>query len=134
VKIVIPEFGSRVSPRFDCAQVFLVVTTDDADGIQRQELAATNWTPSERIKRLVEWGVNTVICAGIDWWSAESLRSAGIMVYKSITGNVDEALAALLRGDICAGGSTHTHATMGPSPAGDGDRATVGELDKTRRR
>ncbi len=98
MKIAVPTFGSRVSPRFDCAQVFLVVTTDNMNGVQRQELAATNWTPNERVSQLVALGVNAVICGGIDGWSAESLRSAGIRVYNSIKGDADEAVSTLLRG------------------------------------
>jgi len=132
VKIAVPVFGSRVSPRFDCAQVFLLVTAEEGSGLQRQELAATNWAPHERINRLMELGVNAVICGGIDWWSAESLRSAGIVVCNAITGDVDEALDALLRGDICAGGCAQTHATMGLPPVGEENRATPGESDDTR--
>jgi predicted Fe-Mo cluster-binding NifX family protein len=97
VKIAVPIFGSRVSPRFDCAQAFLLVTANEGNGLQRQQLAATNWAPHERIVRLMELGVKAVICGGIDAWSAESLRSAGIIVCNSITGDVDEALDALLR-------------------------------------
>ena len=132
MKIAVPVFGSRVSPRFDCAQVFLVVTADEGNGLQRQQLLATNWPPHERINRLMELGVNAVICGGIDWWSAESLRSAGIMVCNSITGDVDEALDALLRGDMISKGCPPTCATSDLPPAGEGDRATAGELDETR--
>jgi predicted Fe-Mo cluster-binding NifX family protein len=98
MKIAIPKFGSRVSPRFDCAQVFLVVTTDSRGGLQRQELAAMHWAPDERIRQLVALGINTVICGGIDGWSAETLRLTGIRVYSAITGDADEALSAVLSG------------------------------------
>ena len=100
MKVAVPLFGNRVSPRFDCAPVFLIVTTDATADMQRQELVATDWAPHERINRLVELGVNKVMCGGIDWWSAQSLTLAGITVYNSVAGNADEALAALLRGEI----------------------------------
>lgn len=129
MKIAVPVFGSRVSPRFDCAQVFLVVTAHEGNGLQREQLSATNWAPHERIRRLMELGVNAVVCGGIDWRSAETLRSAGIVVCSSITGDVDEALDAWLRGAICAGGCTQTRATMGRPAVGEGNRATAGESD-----
>ncbi len=132
MRIAVPVFGSRVSPRFDCAQVFLVVTADEGNGLQRQQLIATNWAPHERINRLMELGVNAVICGGIDWWSAESLRSAGIMVCNSITGDVDEALDTLLRGDMIVRGCPPTCATSGLPPVGEGDRAPAGESDEAR--
>ena len=100
MKVAVPLFGSRVSPRFDCAQIVLVLTVDAGDGTQRQELVASSWAPHERINRLAELGVETVICGGIDWWSAQSLQAAGITVYHSVTGEVDQALASLKRGEL----------------------------------
>ena len=100
MKIAIPIFGSRVSPRFDCAQTFLLVTVHAGQVIQRRELLASAWAPHERIKRLVAQAANEVICGGIDWWSAESLAAAGITVHRGVSGEVDDALAALLREEL----------------------------------
>lgn len=98
-KIAIPTFETRVSPRFDCAQGVLVVTIDEEGRpCQRQGLKASDWAPHERINRLLELGVDTVICGGIDQWSVESLRSAGVTIYGWVTGEVEEALTALLQG------------------------------------
>ena len=98
MRVAVPLFGSRVSPRFDCAQVFLIATPDEGGTWQRQELSAADWAPHERINRLVALGIDNLICGGIDWWSSESLLSAGILVFDSITGEADEALAAWRRG------------------------------------
>ncbi len=100
MKIAIPTFGDRVSPRFDCAQAFLVVTVEDGSPSERQEVAADGWAPYERINRLVELGADAVICGGIDCWSAESLRSAGIVLYGWVNGTIDEALNALCQGEL----------------------------------
>ncbi len=102
MKIAIPTFATRVSPRFDCAQSVLMVTIDDGAATAREELAAGDWAPHERINRLLELGVDTVICGGIDRWSAASLQSSGVTVYGWVTGEVEDALAALLRGDLDA--------------------------------
>jgi predicted Fe-Mo cluster-binding NifX family protein len=45
-------------------------------------------------------GVDTVLCGGIDCWSAQSLQSAGVTIYGWVAGEIDEALAALLRGEL----------------------------------
>ena len=103
MRVAVPLFGSRVSPRFDCAQLFLIVTTEEGGNWQRQELPATDWALHERINRLVALGVDTVICGGIDRWSAESLLSVGMTIHDSITGEADEALAAVLRGEMGRG-------------------------------
>jgi predicted Fe-Mo cluster-binding NifX family protein len=100
-KIAIPTFAERVSPRFDCAQTILVVTIDqEGTQSQREQLEASDWAPHERINKLLELDVDTVVCGGIDRWSVESLRSAGVTIYGWVAGEVENALAALLRGDL----------------------------------
>ena len=100
MKIAIPTFATRVSPRFDCARSVLVVTIDEGGTPEREELTAGDWAPHERINKLVELDVDTVVCGGIDRWSAASLQSAGVTVYGWVTGEVEDALSALLRGDL----------------------------------
>jgi predicted Fe-Mo cluster-binding NifX family protein len=130
VKIAVPTFGTRVSPRFDCAQGFLVLTVEAGDTSDRRELTAAGWAPHERINRLLELGVGAVLCGGIDCWSAESLQSAGVTVYSLVTGEIDDAVAALVRGDLDAepvtqaGGRPRCRRLAGEARGGDapGDR------------
>ena len=98
--IAIPTFTTRVSPRFDCAQSILVVTVDNGEPLERRELEASEWAPHERINKLLELGVDTVICGGIDCWSVASLQSAGVTVYGWMTGEVEDALVAMLEGTL----------------------------------
>ncbi|MBN1588564.1 MAG: NifB/NifX family molybdenum-iron cluster-binding protein [Pirellulales bacterium] len=100
--IAIATFDTRVSPRFDCAQSILIVTVNEDGTSTRREVPAQGWAPYDRINRLLELGVDTVICGGIDRWSATSLQFAGVTVYGWVTGEVEDALAALLRGDLDA--------------------------------
>ena len=100
MKIAIPTFGTRVSPRFDCAQQIAVVTVGEGRLSERLELAASDWPPHERIHRLLELGVDTVICGGIDRWTTMALQSAGVTIYGWVAGEVEDALAALLKGDL----------------------------------
>lgn len=100
VKIAIPTFGSRVSPRFDCAQSVLIVTVDNGQLGERKESVASSWAPYERINKLVEFEVDALVCGGIDCWSAKSLESAGITIYAGVTGEIEDALAALVQGDL----------------------------------
>jgi predicted Fe-Mo cluster-binding NifX family protein len=100
MKIAMPIFGNRVSPRFDCAKSFLVVTANGQNIVTQFELVATHWTPHERISQLLTIGIDVVICGGIDRWSATALRDAGICVYGRVTGSAEESLAAFLRGKL----------------------------------
>ena len=99
-KVAIPTFGTRVSPRFDCALAILVVAVEDGKPTEREQLSASGWARHERINKLRELGVDTVVCGGIDCWSVGSLQSAGVTVYGWVTGEIEDALVALLRGDL----------------------------------
>ncbi|NQT17572.1 MAG: NifB/NifX family molybdenum-iron cluster-binding protein [Planctomycetes bacterium] len=112
-KIAIPTFATRVSPRFDCAQSALIVTIDGGKPSKREELEASDWAPHERVNRLLEQGVDTVICGSIDRWSAASLQSAGVTVYGWVTGEAEDALTAFLQGDLDS-----MAATKGPGRCG----------------
>ena len=100
MRIAIPTFATRVSPRFDCAQDVLVVTIEASGAPERHELRASDWTPHERINRLLDLKVDTVLCGGIDCRSVESFQSAGVTVYCWVSGEIEDALSALLRGDL----------------------------------
>jgi len=102
MKIAIPTFGTRVSPRFDCAQDIAVVAVDEGRPSKRLELPAADWPPHERIHRLLELGVDTVVCGGIDRHTTRALQSAGVTVYGWFAGEIEEALAALLNGELDA--------------------------------
>jgi predicted Fe-Mo cluster-binding NifX family protein len=100
MRIAIPTFGTRVSPRFDCAETLLLVTVDEDRPTDRSEVDASGWAPHDRINRIVEFGADTVICGGIDRWSMESLQAVEITVIDDVVGAVDIALAALLSGSL----------------------------------
>ena len=100
MKVAVPTFGDRVSPRFDCAVSFLVATVDKGQISDRRVLDASEWAPHERINRLVALGVDVVVCGGIDCWSAESLRSVGVSLYAWVAGTIEESLDALIRGKL----------------------------------
>lgn len=102
MKIGIATFTDRVSPRFDCARTFLLLTLEDGQGESREELNAFDWAPHERVKRLVDFGVDAVICGAIDCRSAESLRSAGVTLYGGVSGELEDALLALFQGRLQA--------------------------------
>jgi predicted Fe-Mo cluster-binding NifX family protein len=120
MRIAIATFGIRVSPRFDCAQTVLIVTVADGREVEREELLVASWAPHERARKLAELGVEAVICGGIDCWSANSLLSQGMTVYGWVAGHVEDALAAVLRGDLDALSSTPRRGGFGRR-GGDGN-------------
>ena len=100
MKVAIAQYGAQVSPRFDCAPFLLVLDVEDGQIIERQTISMLPWGPLERIKRLGDFGVTTLICGGIDRFSQDQLHLAGVQVSPWITGEIDDVLASFLRGDL----------------------------------
>ncbi|HIJ57899.1 MAG TPA: NifB/NifX family molybdenum-iron cluster-binding protein [Deltaproteobacteria bacterium] len=100
VKIAIPLFDQRVSPRFDCAQDFLLASVENGDIVKRRELSASGWNCRERVKKLSELGVDTLICGGIDKLSERMLIAHRVRTYTWVTGMAEDALNSYLRGEL----------------------------------
>ena len=103
MKIAIPVFGTRISPRFDCAREFLIVTAENGEVIARQGLQADAWSPLIRIRKLSSLGIDTLICSGIDRASWRHLKFSGIRIYSWVTGEVEDALRCLFKGELESG-------------------------------
>jgi predicted Fe-Mo cluster-binding NifX family protein len=103
MKIAIPLFGTRVSPRIEFAPEFLLVEPDAGEGHVRERIPVAHWSPAERAARLAGLGVGVVICGGISRFLAEQLASQGIQVYSWVSGEVDHALQCFLTGQLESG-------------------------------
>ena len=103
MKVAIPLFGSRVSPRFDCAQRMLLVKIEDKEVVEKEEIWVARWNPLQRITRLTELGIDTVICGGISNFSVRMLANNGIRVISWITGEAEEAIKLHLKGQLKPG-------------------------------
>lgn len=103
MKIAIPNFGPRVSPRYDCATSLLLYTVEGAKVVGREEIALHPSAPWQRVDQLRDLGVQAVICGGIDGHSAGILKAHQIRVVSWVAGEAEGALRAFLRGDLRPG-------------------------------
>ena len=81
---------------------------------------------------LTEQGVDTLICGGIGGGAKTALAEAGITLYGGVTGNADNAVAALLNGtlqydsDVTCSPHEHEHGegghTCGENGCGHNDK------------
>jgi predicted Fe-Mo cluster-binding NifX family protein len=103
MKVAIPIFGPRVSPRFDYAPGLLLFNLEDGkvEGIERFSLQT--WDRLQRLQKLQELGVQTLICGGIDGNSAQILSDYGIRVIAWVAGEAEEALRRFLQGKLRPG-------------------------------
>ena len=105
MKIAIPLFETRISPRFDCAPSLLLITTDNEgrEIIERNEIVFQSINYIERINQLKTAGVDVVICGGISSEMQELLYGKNIEVIPWVTGDVLQALRLFMQGKLKPG-------------------------------
>ena len=97
MKIAIPTFHTKISPRFDQAQGFVLLETENAGIVTRETLTTRGWPVIDKLKQLVELEVGTLICGGIERASLQYLSFNGITIYSWVTGEVNDAIACFLK-------------------------------------
>jgi len=96
MKIAIPVFHTKVSPRFDQTQGFVLLETNTDGVVARENLATKGWSVSAKMRRLVDLGIDTLICGGIDHASMQYLSVNGVTIYSWVTGEIDDAVTCFL--------------------------------------
>ena len=61
MKLAIPVFHTKISPRFDQAQGFVLLETNHSEVIAREEMATRGWTEVDKMRQLVDHLTSTMI-------------------------------------------------------------------------
>ena len=102
MKIAIPLFEERISPRFDCAEDFLLVVVENGRVLKREVFPVARMPALERIKNLKDLNVDTLVCGGIDEVSMRRLSRHHVEIYSWVTGLAEDALRSLLNGQLAS--------------------------------
>jgi predicted Fe-Mo cluster-binding NifX family protein len=105
MKVAIPLFGSRVSPRFGCESEILIVDVEERQEINRQKLSTVGLGVPQRMSLLSSLAVDTLICGGIDIFCLRSLSAKGFRVIPGVIGEADEVLRYFLSRELRKGQS-----------------------------
>lgn len=105
MNIAIPLFGTRISPRFDCAPQLLVITADKSRRTtgQSAELSIQHLDSRERIRLVEAQGVEVLICGGITNEELQQLQERAIDVIPWVTGQFGKALKLFLADRLVPG-------------------------------
>jgi predicted Fe-Mo cluster-binding NifX family protein len=101
--VAIPTFGPRVSPRFDYAPSLLLFNLEDGKVAGSQKFSLQAWDRLQRLQKLKDLGVQTLICGGIDGNSAQVLSDYRIRLIAWVAGEADEAIRCFLEGRLRSG-------------------------------
>lgn len=108
MKVAIPLYGNRVSPRFGYTRDFLIVELDGKKEIDRRILTMEINYPARMADRLAREGVSLVLSGGMNPYFQEQFRSRNIGVIWGLMGEADDVLGTYLDGQVFSG--------MGPCP------------------
>jgi hypothetical protein len=76
------------------------VTCEDAREVKREIIHLPDANPLDKVARLVELGVNTLLCGGITERCASILHGTPISIIPWLQGDAEAVLARFLLGDI----------------------------------
>jgi len=103
MRVAIPVFENRISPRFDFAPGFSFYDIEGKRVSRSGEVSCEGWSESERASRLKGLGVDTVICGGLPGYMYNILTAGGIRVIPWVAGDVMDALSLFVRGQLNIG-------------------------------
>jgi len=100
MKIAVTYENGEVFQHFGHTEQFKLYTVEDGKIVSEQVVGTNGSGHGALAGFLQNDGVDTLICGGIGGGAQEALRSAGIKLYGGVSGNADEAVAALLNGTL----------------------------------
>jgi len=103
MKIAIPIFGERISPRFDFSPEMWVIDVEGGKVLGQEKFPTANLNFSERLEQITSNGVDKLICGGIDGLSRDQLGSRGIDVIQDVIGDAEIVIDLLMRGRLRPG-------------------------------
>ena len=100
MKIAVTYENGEIFQHFGHTETFKIYDISDGK-ITASEVIDTNGSGHGALAGfLVEHGVDTLICGGIGGGAQNALAQAGIRLFGGVSGNADEAVNALLAGNL----------------------------------
>lgn len=100
MNLAIPVWSGRVSPVFDAAGQLLVLALQAGREVGRREVVLGQAEAPERVRIVVDLGVNVLICGAISRILEDMLTQRGVTVLSHVCGNVDEVVNCYLAGQM----------------------------------
>jgi predicted Fe-Mo cluster-binding NifX family protein len=102
MKAALTVWDGRVSPVFDVSREAVILTiTNRAVGVRSTENIEAP-TAALKIERLIELGIETLICGAISEPLHRELTLRGVKVLGFVAGEIDEVVQALIAGTLPA--------------------------------
>jgi predicted Fe-Mo cluster-binding NifX family protein len=103
MKIAIPLFGNRVSPRFDFSPEMWIVEVEKGEVVGQEKFSTANLNLPQRLGQITSNGVVKLICGGIDGFCRDQLAGRGIDVIQDVIGDAEIVIDLFIRGRLRPG-------------------------------
>lgn len=103
MKVAIPLFKDRISPRFDVCPEIWIVELNGGKVVNQEKWPIETFNLQQRIDQLTSQGVDKIICGGIDRFCIDQLGNRGIDVIYNVAGEAGKALNLFIRGVLRSG-------------------------------
>lgn len=103
MKIAMPIFQERISPRFDFSPEMWIIEVEGAEVVRKETFSTLSFDPHQRMEQLTSKGVEKLICGGIDRFSARELGGRGIEVIQDVIGEAEAVLDQFVKGTLRPG-------------------------------
>lgn len=100
MKAAFATWNNRIAPVFDVAQQIHIVEAKTGRVVQEVQVALPEEMPVQKVLRLAELGVGTLVCGAISRPMHAMIISYGIRVIPFVAGNLREVIHAWLDGSI----------------------------------
>jgi predicted Fe-Mo cluster-binding NifX family protein len=103
MKVGIPLFKDRISPRFDVCPEIWIIELNNGEVVNQEKCPTVSFNLQQRLYQLTSRRVDKVICGGIDSFCIDHLGNMGIDVIHNVAGDAAEAVTLFIRGVLRPG-------------------------------
>jgi predicted Fe-Mo cluster-binding NifX family protein len=100
MKAALTVWDGRVSPVFDVSREAVILTIEHGTVAARCSKNIETPTATVKIERLMELGVETLICGAISEPLHRELTSRGVKVFRFVAGEIEEVVQAFIAGGL----------------------------------
>jgi len=100
MKTAFATWNKRIAPVFDVARHVTIVETATGHITHQAEAALPNDLPQDKVARLAELGVGTLVCGAISQALQAMVAAHGIQVIPFVAGDVADVVQAWLAGRL----------------------------------
>ena len=102
MKAALTVWDGRISPVFDVSREAVILTIEKGVVSARRTENIEAPTAALKIEKLIELGVDTLICGAISEPLHRELTLRGVKVFGFVAGEIDEVMQALIAGTLPA--------------------------------